>query len=84
MRIKTGQSRPMLLLSFGLTLSMASTFAADKPKTTAPEVTSSYDVPQPGHETLDFNMYQRIREEGLYHSHIMEYASALTDGSDLG
>jgi hypothetical protein len=80
MRIKTGQSRPMLLLSFGLTLSMASTFAADKPKTTAPEVTSSYDVPQPGHETLDFNMYQRIREEGLYHSHIMEYASALTDG----
>jgi hypothetical protein len=25
-------------------------------------------------------MYQRIREEGLSHSHIMEFASALTDG----
>jgi len=25
-------------------------------------------------------MYQRIRDEGLQHSHIMEYASALTDG----
>ena len=25
-------------------------------------------------------MYQRIREEGLRHSHVMEYASALMDG----
>ena len=41
---------------------------------------SSYDQPQPEHENLDLQMYQRIREEGLYHSHIMEYASALTDG----
>jgi carboxypeptidase Q len=41
---------------------------------------NSYDQPQPEHENLDLQMYQRIRDEGLYHSHIMEYASALTDG----
>jgi len=40
----------------------------------------SYDQPQPAAENLDLTMYQRIREEGLEHSHIMEYASALMDG----
>jgi hypothetical protein len=80
MKIKSGQLRPLLLLSFGFALSMANTFAADKTKTAATEPPSSYEGPQSDHETLDLNMYQRIREEGLYHSHIMEYASALTDG----
>jgi carboxypeptidase Q len=42
----------------------------------------SYEQPQPAVETLDLTMYQRIREEGLSHSHIMEFASALTD--DIG
>jgi carboxypeptidase Q len=37
---------------------------------------------QPERETLDLNMYQQIRLEGLNHSHIMEYASALDD--DIG
>ena len=40
----------------------------------------SYELPQPTVENLDLTMYQRIREEGLSHSHIMEFASALTDG----
>jgi len=40
----------------------------------------SYELAQPAGENLDLAMYQRIREEGLQHSHIMEYASALTDG----
>ena len=40
----------------------------------------SYEMPQPAVENLDLTMYQRIREEGLSHSHIMEFASALTDG----
>ncbi len=31
-------------------------------------------------ENLDLTTYQRIREEGLSHSHIMEFGSALTDG----
>jgi carboxypeptidase Q len=41
-----------------------------------------YDHPetQPATESLDLSMYARIREEGLTHSHIMEYASALFDG----
>ena len=40
----------------------------------------SYELPQPATENLDFTMYQRIREEGLEHSHVMEYASGLVDG----
>ncbi|HTS56729.1 MAG TPA: hypothetical protein VMH03_04230, partial [Terriglobales bacterium] len=40
----------------------------------------SYELPQPAKENLDLTAYQRIRDEGLGHSHVMEYASALTDG----
>jgi hypothetical protein len=40
----------------------------------------SYEMPQPAVENLDLTMYQRIREEGLEHSHVMEYASGLADG----
>jgi carboxypeptidase Q len=40
----------------------------------------SYALPQPASESLDLTMYQRIRDEGFSHSHIMEYASGLMDG----
>ena len=40
----------------------------------------SYEMPQPANEELDYAMYDRIRDEGLHHSHVMEFASALTDG----
>jgi carboxypeptidase Q len=40
----------------------------------------SYELAQPATETLDFAMYQRIREEGFSHSHVMEFASGLMDG----
>jgi hypothetical protein len=40
----------------------------------------SYELPQPAVENVDLTMYQRIREEGLSHSHIMEFASGLMDG----
>ena len=40
----------------------------------------SYELPQPAKESLDYNMYQRIRDEGLGHSHVMDFASALMDG----
>ena len=53
--------------------------AADK-KTAAPATQPSYELPQPQREKLDLNMYQLIRQEGLTHSHVMEYASALADG----
>ncbi len=48
-----------------------SAFAAEKQKT-AP--------PQPAAETLDLAAIARIRDEGLNHSHILEYASGLFDG----
>src|SRR5215475_1997912 len=56
--------------------------AADKKKDakTDDAAKPSYEMPQPAVENLDLNMYQKIREEGLEHSHVMEYASALTDG----
>ena len=56
--------------------------AADNNKTDASSQASqsSYESPQPAKETLDLTMYQRIRDEGLGHSHVMEYASALVDG----
>ncbi len=40
----------------------------------------SYELPQPATENIDYTMYQRIREEGLSHSHVMDYASGLMDG----
>ena len=55
--------------------------AADKSKTSS-AAEPSYEMPQPERETLDLNMYQQIRIEGLNHSHVMEYASALDD--DIG
>ena len=68
----------VVLLSLNLAL-----VAADKKskETKAAEPSKpSYDLPQPAVENLDLTMYQRIREEGLQHSHIMEYASGLMDG----
>ena len=57
--------------------------AADKKsKENKAEETSkpSYELPQPATENIDYTMYQRIREEGLSHSHVMDYASGLMDG----
>lgn len=69
--------RPFVSLLLAVFLAVPHASTADKPDAASG---SSYDLPQPEHETLDLEMYQRIRDEGLYHSHIMEYASALTDG----
>lgn len=56
-------------------------YAADKPKTAAPAAAvDPYAEVQPTTESLDMGMYQRIRDEGLNHSHVMEFASALMDG----
>ncbi len=65
-------------------------FAADKHKKPTPAPAAAvansdqgpWDEPQPAVEKLDLTMYARIREEGLLHSHVMEYASALSD--DIG
>ncbi len=69
-----------LLIGFAVSVSAA---AADKSKSaTANANQPSYELPQPQRETLDYAMYQRIRTEGIGHSHVMEYASALDD--DIG
>jgi carboxypeptidase Q len=35
---------------------------------------------QPATESIDLNAYNAIREEGLEHSHVMDYAGGLADG----
>ncbi|HLY41159.1 MAG TPA: M20/M25/M40 family metallo-hydrolase [Terracidiphilus sp.] len=55
-------------------------YAADKPKAAPPAPVDPYAEVQPATESLDLAMYQRIRDEGLNHSHVMEFASALMDG----
>ena len=54
--------------------------AADKTKPQPPASVDPYAEVQPATETLDLNMYQRIRDEGLNRSHVMEFATALMDG----
>ena len=58
----------------------------DTPNSNKPTETGGYDYrhpePQPANESLDLGMYARIREEGLTHSQVMEYAGALFD--DIG
>jgi hypothetical protein len=77
MHVKTLRFIPVVLLAAGLLL-----HAADKPKPAAPAAVAvdPYAEVQPATETLDLNMYQRIRDEGLNHSHVMEFATALMDG----
>jgi len=58
-----------------------SLYAADKPKAApATAATDPYAEVQPAMEKLDLAMYQRIRDEGLNHSHVMEFGTALADG----
>ncbi|WP_263366964.1 M20/M25/M40 family metallo-hydrolase [Edaphobacter bradus] len=52
--------------------------AADKKE--AIETAPSYYGTQPATESIDLTMYARIREEGFKHSHVMDFADALTNG----
>jgi carboxypeptidase Q len=38
------------------------------------------NIQQPTTESIDLNAYNAIREEGLQHSHVMDYAGGLIDG----
>jgi hypothetical protein len=58
----------------------ASDKTAEAAKSEAGAGAAAYEAAQPAKENLDYTMYQRIREEGLRHSHVMEYASGLMDG----
>ena len=63
-------------------LSISASAAEKKSKDTRTDETSkpSYELAQPATENLDYTMYQRIRDEGLSHSHVLEFASGLMDG----
>ena len=76
MHISVRRLSPAAFLAVAVAL-----YAADKPKQAAPAAPiDPYTEVQPATESLDMTMYQRIREEGLNHSHVMEFASALMDG----
>ena len=71
------------VVALGLVAGMVSpVFAADKKgeKVAEKKPVPSYYGPQPASENVDLTMYTRIREEGLKHSHVMEFAGALADG----
>jgi carboxypeptidase Q len=53
---------------------------ADKSKPATPAAVDPYAEVQPATETLDLTAYQKIRDEGLNHSHVMDFATALMDG----
>jgi hypothetical protein len=55
---------------------------ASVPTTSSDPDAGPWSEAQPPVEKLDLTMYQKIREEGLQRSRIMDYASALTD--DIG
>jgi hypothetical protein len=81
---------PRILFVLSLAIFSLSALAADKDhakaadkKAAAAEHTAevpSYYGPQPATESIDLNMYARIREEGLEHSHVMQFGEALNDG----
>ena len=76
MRISFARLSPAALLAVAAVL-----YAAEKPKSAPPPApVDPYTEVQPATESLDMGMYQRIRDEGLNHSHVMEFASALMDG----
>ncbi|MGA7317138.1 MAG: M20/M25/M40 family metallo-hydrolase [Silvibacterium sp.] len=70
------QQRLLRPLAFLLLAAAIPALAADK-KTNVDVPT--WEQSQPSVEAIDLGMYARIREEGLQHSHIMEYGSALAD-----
>jgi carboxypeptidase Q len=73
-------SRTCRHLPAALLCAAVALYAAEKPKPAAPAPVDPYDEVQPATESVDLNMYQRIRDEGLNHSHVMEFATALMDG----
>jgi carboxypeptidase Q len=70
-------SRRSLILAVGFLLAASGSNAADK------KLQVGWDdsqMQQSGTESIDLNVYNAIREEGLQHSHVMDYAGGLMDG----
>jgi carboxypeptidase Q len=76
-------SHRLVLSTFAIVLCLSFSVPAAEKKSKdakADEAHPLYETAQPTTENLDYTMYQRIRDEGLAHSHVMEFASALADG----
>jgi hypothetical protein len=56
--------------------------AADKKPVAAPAAATAkaWEAEQPTVEKIDLDAYMRIREEGMQHGRVMQFASALVDG----
>jgi carboxypeptidase Q len=68
-----------ILLAVGQTVSAAT----DKKSGGAVETQAGWNdsqLQQPATESIDLNAFNAIREEGLQHSHVMDYAGGLADG----
>ncbi len=81
---RASRTAAILLLA---TLPLFAAAQKKKPAPAAPAAATDPDKgpwsePQPTTEKLDLTMVQGIREEGLQHSHVMDYGSALAD--DIG
>ena len=80
------QAKLSCVLAAALLAATLPLYAADKPKPTPapapPAQLDPYAEVQPATESVDLSMYQRIRNEGLNNSHVMEFAGALMD--DIG
>jgi carboxypeptidase Q len=67
------------LLAAGPSFSNETDKKAAKPAEASAGWTES-QMDQPATESLDLGMYNAIRDEGLEHSHVMDYAGGLIDG----
>src|SRR5580658_772807 len=69
--------------AFVLAAAAALSNATDKKSAKTEEQQAGWNdsqMQQPATESLDLNAYNAIREEGLQHSHVMDYAGGLVDG----
>jgi peptidase M28-like protein len=64
----------------GVTLSYANDKKADKKAEETAAGWNDAEMQQPAVEAIDLNAYNLIREEGLQHSHVMDFAGGLADG----
>ncbi len=64
----------------GVSLSGATDKKADKAAEEQAAGWNDSQMQQPATESIDLNAYNAIREEGLQHSHVMDYAGGLADG----
>src|SRR5277367_1796701 len=69
-----------LMLAVGPAISNATDKKPAKAADEQPAGWNDLQLQQPAVESLDLNAYNAIREEGLQHSHVMDYAGGLADG----